>query len=192
MSFEMSLVASYSEEYAGEEPLSPVGYINLAIAQSFKGNGANLSSCKFYLKKVGSPTGDLLARLDSHTGTYGSTGVPLATLATSVAVDSSTVGTDYSLVEFTFEDQWGGSPNQLGLTDDTAYLIELYMAGDDENNHILAGIDTATLGASGNYARYQHGGVEWEGTASGDLVFYVYGESPIVGVKYPLPAFKKS
>ena len=47
----------------------------LRVAQSFRGNGETISKVRFYMKKVGSPTGSITVTLTNHTGTGDSQGI---------------------------------------------------------------------------------------------------------------------
>ena len=132
-----------------------------------------LDSCKFYLKKVGSPTGNIVAKLYSHTGTYPTSSLPDTLLATSDAVSITTLTTSSALITFTFS---GAERIDLSTTN---YVITCEYSGGDASNLLQAGYDETSP---------THGGImeiqmailsgAW-GTATGqDLCFYVYGASP--------------
>jgi len=72
--------------------------------QTFNTRPASLTSVKFYLKQVGTASGNMYAALFDHTGTFGTTGEPTGTaLAISDTINAATiVATDYVEVEFTF------------------------------------------------------------------------------------------
>ena len=94
------------------------------IFQSFLGTGTAVLSAQFSLSKGGTPPGNLIARIYSHTGTYGVNGVPtgspLATSTNSVVADSLT--TSYAWISFTFDGSFtttNGTPYCLALEVDT-------------------------------------------------------------------------
>lgn len=156
------LVDSYSETNYVSNTSSTVG-------QSFTGNGGVLDSCKFYLQRYGSPSGNVYAKLYAHSGTFGSTGIPTGSpLAISDPVSASTIPTSFSLVTFTFS----GS-NRVNLVNGTKYFI-VFETSFSYPNYILCGYDSTSPTHPGNYAWYSGG---WYYDASRDLCFYVYSES---------------
>lgn len=143
--------------------------------QSFLGNNSTLTSCKFYLQKVGSPTGTLTAYLFDTTGTYGIDAKPVATgspLQTGSTLDVSTVATSMTLYEFTF--------SGYTLTKDATYCIVIAISGgssDNTTNFIRVGRD-ATLYDSGNACTTTDVTLAvWSTDSSRDCIFYVYGNS---------------
>jgi len=172
-----TIIDSYSETNltgsAGESTSA-----RLTRGQSFTGNSSTLVSCKFYLHIASGTTGTLYAHLYSHTGTYGVDGTPDTLLATSNAIDMTTIGTVGGLVEFTFS---GSEQYDMGST---YYFIT--MSGTITGT-LYFGTDNSSPTHSGNYW------TSYGANASFDGIFYVYGEpitTPTVGTKYPLPAFK--
>ena len=162
-----SVVDSYSESnYSGG------GYsVYSALpeyAQSFTGNGNTLDSAKFYLKKVGSPTGNVYAKIYAHTGTFGSGGTPTGSaLAVSDAVDVSTIGTSNALQTFSFS-----GANRITLANGTHYCVVIsYSGGTAGVDFIIAGYDFTSPTHAGNAAYYD---TSWHAT-SPDICFYVYG-----------------
>jgi hypothetical protein len=155
-----TLVDSYSEGNAGDNTSSIVG-------QSFTGNGGVLNSAKFYMEKDGSPTGNLYAKIYSHSGTFGTTGIPSSLLATSDAVDVSTVSDTPALQTFAFT-----GANKITLTNGTKYVVVI------ENiynfpNYSLAYRDGSSPTHNGNFSYYSGG---WNYDAALDLIFYVYSD----------------
>jgi hypothetical protein len=186
----MSLLDSYSEsnqdQYESIRVVHPAtgsnGY-NSARYQSFKpSNTVPLTSCKFYLKKVGSPVGNLAAILYAQTGTYGSSDLPTGNvLATSVSVAMAGLSaSSFALFEFTFDGTYT-------LTSGTAYVLVVYAADattlDTTTNYILVGADESSPSHAGLGGGYDHGIPGWwySGTVVYtpfyDLCFYVYGSS---------------
>lgn len=130
-----------------------------------------LSSCKFFLKRVGSPTGDCYAKIYEMTGTFGTDGYPDgAELAKSAVIDVTKISdAGYVLTEFTFTGE-----NAILLTPKN-YCIAFYRTGGDTNNCIAFGADYTSFSHAGNSFVY-YGGWVTEGIADiMDSVFYVYG-----------------
>ena len=163
---------SYSQtNYTGGQYINGAGY--LASGQSFtaSANGV-LNSCKFYLAKGGTgglPTGNAVAKLYSHSGTYGTSSVPNTLLATSDNFDVSTLTGSYALTTFNFS---SGSSLSAG----TYYCITFEYSGGDANNVIRVGYDSTSPTHSGNLVRKSNAGV-WGALSGYDTVFYVYGLS---------------
>ena len=182
-----TLIDSYNEDSWSTDV--QLGYwLYKGMGQSFQTTeSTTLDSCKFNLKKVGSPTGNATAALYSHSGTYGSTGIPDTLLATSDNFDISSLSTSYSLATFNFS-----GANRVELSASTDYfIVVLYEDGIVDNYLQMAGSNLK--GHSGNGAQFAMETSEWSAQNFWDYGFYVYGEdgTPTVGVKYPLPAFKR-
>lgn len=138
------------------------------IGQTFTaGSTGYITRVRFYLKKTSTPTGNMTATLHAITGTYGtnSTGTGSA-LATSNAVDVSTLSTSFSLVEFSFP--CGSSYN---MTSSGQYAIQVSYSGTSGTAYPLIGGDISSPSHGGNYYHYLGG---FSGT---DAVFYVYSDS---------------
>lgn len=163
-----NLVDFYSEDY-DTEAISLYSGDNVGIGQSFQGIGTKVSSCGFFLKKVGSPTGNAVAKLYAHTGTYGSSGVPTGSaLATSGNIDVSTLTTSFALKSFTFSTPYLA-------TSSTNYCVVVEYSGGDSSNYV-------DVAADGMYGFLAHGGnaciltgTTWTGASIVDTIFYVYG-----------------
>jgi hypothetical protein len=141
------------------------------VSQSFTANGGTLNSCEFYLKKVGSPTGNVYAEIYAHTGTYGTSSIRSGSaLATSDAVDASTIGETFGLTSFTFS-----GANKISLSE-TYYCVGIYYNGGAALNYLYVGADDSTPTHSGNVANYDN-----EVDLSADLCFYVYKDDVSVG-----------
>lgn len=137
--------------------------------------GANdklLSRVHFKLKKVGSPTGNLTAKLYAHTGTFGSSGTPSgAALATSVNIDVSKLTTSYDEVEIGFSTQYL-------MTASTNYYITLEYSGGNGSNYVH--VEGA---ASGTHAgnRSENTGT-WAASSGSDLWFKAFTNPRIYGI----------
>lgn len=144
--------------------------------QSFTASkSANLTSAKFYLQKIGAPTGTFTAVLYSHSGTYGTSSARNTLLATSDSVNVTTIATgSYALYEFVFS---GG--NQYAMTSGTQYMIGLDYTSltDDASNRVLWGADFTSPTHGGNI------NTNTGGSNTEDFIFYVLssGAAPVLG-----------
>ena len=156
-----------------------VGY-NTVAGQSFKtpndGLTRKLLSVKFYMTKIGSPVGNMTARLHTHSGTYGESSKPAnsSILATSDVINANTLTGSYVLVEFSFT-----GAQRVALQPNTAYCIGVgYVPSgtlDNTTNYIKVGLDVSTPSHAGNdFGAYSD---TWYEVGSNDLIFYVYGSA---------------
>lgn len=169
---------------------------NLLKAQSFTGNGMQLKSCNFYLKRTASPIGTIVVEVYAHSGTFGSTGIPTGSvLATSDSINASTLDNNggfpspstFGNISFTFS-----GTNQITLENGVNYFISLkYSEVDDGTNFVVVGFDGGdSTGyrstAPGNMAFYSSGTWTAYNPTYNDIWFYVYGDIfPIT----PFPCF---
>lgn len=170
-----AIVDSYSESNysgAGDEIQIDNGIINSSGgAQSFTGDGGVLNSAKFYLRKVGSPTGNGVAKIYAHTGTFGTSSLPTgAALATSNTFDVSTLTTSLALATFTFS-----GAEKITLTNTTKYVATFEYSNGDASNLIEAGFDSTSPSHGGN-SSYKSD-VDWFALDTLDLCFYVYKDT---------------
>jgi hypothetical protein len=131
-----------------------------------------LGSCKFYLYKMGSPTGNAVAKIYAHTGTFGIDGKPTGTeLATSSNFNVSTLTGDVGLSTFTF-------PNgqNIILTSGVKYCVAIEYTGGDASNYIQVGKDNTSPTHSGNGFQWLVADGVWA-NLSLDVIFYVYSRS---------------
>lgn len=142
-------------------------------AQSFHGASVVLYSAKFYLTKRGSPTGNIVAKLYAHSGTFGTSSIPTGSaLATSDNIDVSTIPTSIALVEFLFT-----GANQYVMSAGVDYVIAVeYSDGSNGVNDVLVGRDVSSPTHAGNNSRLQSG--TWNAFSTSDTIFYVYNQSP--------------
>lgn len=161
-----NLIDSYSESNYTATSFGVGNGTNTKVGQSFTGNGETLDLCKFYLEKMGSPTGNAVAKVYAHAGTFGSGGLPTgAVLATSDNFDVSTLsGIGKNLETLTFT-----GANKITLTNGTKYFITLEYDNGDAGNYVLIGIDSSSPTHNGN-AAYDNG--SWV-ASSYDAIFYV-------------------
>jgi len=139
------------------------------------GSAINLDSAKFYLQRVGSPTGNCYAKLYSHSGTYGTSSVGNTLLATSDAVDVGSLSTSWTLTTFNF-----GGAERIALSASTHYVIVLEYTSGNASNYVSAGIDISSPSHGGNLCYYYSGA--WTAQADRDACFYVYGSSGITQI----------
>lgn len=150
------------------------------LGQSFKCiESGYLSSIKVKLIKHLSPTGNMVAKIFTHSGVYGSTSVPGTLLATSDILDVSTVSSaGVSEYIFTFT-----TTNPL-LLNNSYYVFGLEYSGGDLNNYINV------IYKSGNFynGNASQGTSSYVANNSIDLYFYTYVKqylSPEVGQSLP-------
>ncbi len=140
--------------------------ILVAAGQSFTATASVLGSAVFYLAKVGTPTGDMVAKLYASTGTHGTSAVPDGSaLASSDVIDASTLTGSFVLTTFTFS----GS-NRVTLTNGVVYIIVIECLTVDASNKVSVGCDGSTSAHGGNRCLYQ---TSWTASGATDLIFYV-------------------
>lgn len=133
--------------------------------QSITGDGSQLYSAKFYLNKVGSPGGNLIAKLYEHSGSWGVDGKPSgAALIVSSPVLADSISATKTLYEFFF-------PSGFTLANGTHYCITLEADGGDNSNYIEFGLKYSA--SHPGTAGYKQSGI-WN-VYSADCIFYLYG-----------------
>lgn len=135
-------------------------------------NQAKVTSVKFYLKKTGSPTGNIVAKIYTQDGS----GLPVTQVGgNSDAVAASSVGTSYGLVEFTW------SSNHPILDSGTNYGVYYDVSGCtlDGSNYIGLGCDGSSPSHGGALIYYD--GANWNAYGAYDACFYLYGEQYMTG-----------
>ena len=107
--------------------------IQFAAGQSFTNTSTvTLDSSVFYLRKFGSPTGNITARIYDHTGTYGTNSLPTGSpLATSDTVSAATIATTRTLHTFTFS-----GANRIILSANTKYCTVISYSSGTAVNYI--------------------------------------------------------
>lgn len=143
------------------------------IGQTFTANIAgNLTSCKFYLKKNGTPTGTIRAKLYAMSGTYGTSGQPTGSaLATSNDVIISAVSTSLGLTTFTFTTTY-----ILDSQQKYCILLDATSLTGDASNYIAWGEDTTSPTHGGNRFSSSNGGTSYNTTSSVDMCFYIIAD----------------
>lgn len=126
------------------------------------------------LRKVGSPTGNLVAKIYAHSGTFGTSSIPTgAALATSVNIDVATLTTAYQEIEI-------GFATQFEMVASTNYVIAFeYTGSTSDTNHVE--IEGAAAGShAGNLATLV--GAVWTATAAADLWFNCFASPKVYGI----------
>jgi hypothetical protein len=142
------------------------------VGQSFLGDGKYIASASIGIARNGTATGSISAKLYSHSGTYGSGGVPVTLLATSNSLDASTQSSTNTLVEFIFS-----SVQMYKTTAASAYFIVLDRSGLTNTNNI-----TVTFGAGHGGNRAIRNAGTWTADTN-DVCFSVATISTVTGVE---------
>jgi hypothetical protein len=164
----LTLVSSYSESNADD--FTGLDVSTLECGQSFMGADKKIDSAVFYIKKVGTITAgsNVTAILYAHTGTYGQAGSSPTgpALATSDALDASTLTGSYQLITFSFP-----TGQKYQMATGTNYFIVL--------SGTIAGGGTMGMGADFSSSTYDGWSVVYDGVSYSDqgagIAFYVYG-----------------
>jgi hypothetical protein len=131
---EATLVDSYQPTEDGDVDVYSGSIIR--VAQQFTGTAGKLSRAIFSIRKQGTPTGDITAKLYANSG-----GAPTgAALATSNVVSIAGLTTSFADVDFEFEDEYT-------LVASTEYHISIEYGGGDSSNRLE--VEYLTAGAGG-------------------------------------------
>ena len=153
---------------------------NISYGQSFTNpDTITLDSCKFYINKVGLPTGNVTVKVYAHSGTYGTSSIPTGSaLATSDVVDISTLTTSKQLITFHFS-----GANKIALSASTYYVVTITYSGGDVSNLLQVSVDSTSPTHSGNksYSTDESG---WTAQSTQDLILYVYGVDEANGTNW--------
>ena len=171
-----SVTDSYGESNADATVKLFVGD-KIRYGQSFTSVYSGLlETARFNISKLGSPTGNVTAKLYAHSGTLGTSSIPTgAALATSDNLDISTLTTSQVLTTLTFT-----AANRVALVAGTNYCIEILYneAGSDTNNCLRVSVDTSTPLDDGNSFYYDSG---YNAVATNDTPFYVNVSTYLTG-----------
>lgn len=168
----MSEIFTYYPEsnYDADVYLNGSNFYVGKIIQLGDSTEGTLTSVKFYLKKTGSPTGNITAELWSDLG-------PVVA-ASSDTVDVSTLTTSYGLIEFTFS-----GINQITLDGYTVYFLVIKYVNGDVSNYVHVGVDKSSSTYPYGYLFLSSDGSDFDPYNSDDLIFYLYVESGDVSVQ---------
>lgn len=156
------------DDLADITPLVALATSNYSGAgQSFTATASvALTNAYFLLSQIGSPTGNAVAKLYAHSGTFGTSSVPTGTaLATSDNLDVSTITGSAALYTFTFSTPYT-------LTAGTNYVITIEYGGDGNAGHFVSVYGYSASVHGGNESSFISGA--WNANASKDLAFYVW------------------
>lgn len=168
-----AIVDSYPESNQSNVAGIYPGFPRYSAGMAFTSDhNATLTSCKFYIRRLGTVTGNIIAYLYNMTGTYGTDGRPTGSaLATSDPVTASGIGTSFALVEFTFP-----TGQNYQMLSGSRYVIEIRHTGVDSSNCIQVGYDSTSPTFDGNACLDADDGFGGSYTTSTqDFCFYVYG-----------------
>lgn len=133
--------------------------------QSFTGNGSSINQAWFYLARGGNPTGSVVAKIYTMTGTFGSSGKPGTLLATSNPINVSTIPSNaYSQIYFDFATPYA-------TANGTRYVVTCEYSGGNSSNFLAIAYDSSTPSHPGNGSYKASSG--WSGISTQDLVFGV-------------------
>lgn len=134
---------------------------------------ATLTTVQFYLAKVGSPTGNVVAKLYHYSGTPGSTAIPSgAAVATSDNFNIASLTTTLTLTTFTFS-----GANLINLSDSSGhYITTVEYSGGNGTNYLRVGYDSSST-HSGNQVSQFSG--DWTAPSGAATIFYVYGNQMV-------------
>lgn len=162
-------------DYTTQDSTQSIGgsLTNDAVGQSFAGNAGELANALFYLKKTGSPSGDITAKVYAHSGTFGSSSVPTGTaLATSETIDIADVTGTYA--EYVFRFNQVTTDNNITLASGTNYVVTVEYSGGDGSNYLDVGYDAgAGAGEPGNMSVRAVSGGAWTAQANDDAYYKV-------------------
>ncbi len=163
------LTDSYSETNTDATAFMPsfLGIQYTDLGQIFTAAvSGRVTSCVFYLKKQGTPTGtnNMIAKLYMISG-----GLPSgAALASSTPLTANNLTTSFALTTFTF-------PTPYSVTAGVSYAIILeYATGGASTNNVGMGVDTSSPTALGTAVYSTNSGSSWTVNSTFDVTFYVY------------------
>jgi hypothetical protein len=134
------------------------------MSYSITGDGSQIASVKWYINKIGSPSGNVTFNLYAHSGTWGSTGIPTGSVLATVSVAASTLQADtLRLDTFTFTSPYT-------LVNGTHYVITAEYNGGNGSNYVSVGGDTSSPSHAGNSSIIYS--ATWFEVATEDMIFY--------------------
>jgi len=145
------------DEYAvsNQDDSSSLSAPTIGAGQSFTGDGAVLTSAMFYVKKTGTPGGDMVAKVYAHAGTFGTNSIPTgAPLAVSETLEAADLSASYAETTFRFFGK-----NQIDLTSGTNYVvtIEFTQTSGGGGTFIDVGADSSAPTHPGNMSTLTSG-----------------------------------
>lgn len=153
---------SYIESNQDTDQTIGNGTIN-AGGQSFTGDGNVLSRARIWLKKSGTLSGTIVAKVYLATGSDPNQVPTGAELATSKTIPATDIGLTYAAHDFEFEDEFT-------LVNTTEYFISVEYTG-DSGNYLIWGTDSSSPPSGSNFATYT---TSWSAVNTDDGCFYIY------------------
>jgi len=127
-----------------------------------------LDSAKFYLSKVGSPTGNGVAKIYAISGTPGTNAIPTGSaLATSDSFNVASLTGSNQMITFNFS-----GTNRITLTSGTWYAVTFEYTNGNGSNYVSIGADNTSPTHAGNEFYYDSG---WGADNTWDEIFSVSG-----------------
>jgi len=167
------IIDSYAESNYSGVSYGISGYSShwKAIGQSFVlTEGKKITSCRFYLSRLGTLSGVCYAKIYAHTGTWGVNGKATgSSLGTSNPVVASSIAEGFNLVRFNFS-----GAEQFTPSDKVPYVLAFeYTVNNGNSNRIQAGVDTTTPSHVGNLC-YKETNWAVVFPVVADTIFYLY------------------
>lgn len=153
---------SYAESNQDTDQTIGNGTINRG-AESFTGDGNVLSRARIWLKKLGTLTGTIVAKVYAATGSAPNAYPTGAALATSETIPATDIGTTYAVHDFEFEDEFT-------LVNTTEYFISIEYSG-GTSDYLVWGTDSSSPPVGSNFATYT---TSWSAVSTNDGCFYIY------------------
>lgn len=142
------------------------GSASTRVGQSFHGWSGQLCIVGVYGFKTGSPTGNLVATLRNHTGTYGTSSLAGSTVySTSDSIAASSIPTTPGWIYFIFS-----TPYTMSSGTDYCFQVE-QSSGNDTSNYISIYNDQTSPTHSGNEF---DDGFTYIGHPGNDLIFKLW------------------
>ncbi len=134
-------------------------------SQSITGNGNKIYAIVYKLRAGGTITGNAVAKIYTHSGTFGTSSVPTGeALATSDVLDVSTLTSNGEQIYMEFS-------TPFTTTDGVKYVITFEYSGGSITNWVLVNKDTTSPTHNGNIATFD--GETWTAENTEDLGFTV-------------------
>lgn len=116
--------------------------VTSGVGQSFTGDGGKLANVVFYLSKTNTPSGNAVAKVYAHSGTFGTSSIPTGTaLATSQTVDVTTLTGSLTETTFYFSTQ---NQNPV-LAAATKYVVTIEYSSGTSTNTVNVAANSSTV-----------------------------------------------
>ena len=173
----MAIIASYpSSNYNADATLGSdvdPGGIAGGYGVCFVGNGYKITDSQFFIRVVnGAPTGPIVCKIWTMTGTFGVDGNVGSLLATSDSIDASAISGGYSMVAFTFS-----GAEQYVTSNGSNYVVTIEYTDGDNSNSLFVGYDSSgTYPGTWVFHALSTGGAWTPIDAGIDFIFQVDGQ----------------